>query len=41
MANQAVTLYTSSNSTFNLEEIPQPVNPTLKNTYVREEEALL
>ena len=37
MANQAVTLYTSSNSTFNLEEIPQPINPTPENTYVREE----
>jgi len=41
MDNQALGMYIGSNSTFNLEEIPQPVNPTLKNTYVREEEALL
>ena len=37
MANQALALYIGSNSTFNLEEIPQPINPTPKNTYVREE----
>jgi len=37
MANQALALHTGSNSTFNLEEIPQPVNPTPENTYVREE----
>jgi hypothetical protein len=37
MANKELALYTSSNSTFNLGEIPQPVNPTPKNTYVREE----
>ena len=37
MANQALALYTGSNSTFNLEEIPQPINPTPENTYVREE----
>jgi hypothetical protein len=36
MANKALALYTGSNSTFNL-EIPQPANPTPKNTYVREE----
>jgi len=37
MANQELALYTVSNSTFNLGEIPQPINPTPKNTYVREE----
>jgi hypothetical protein len=37
MANKALALYTGSNSTFNLEEIPQPINPTPENTYVREE----
>ena len=37
MANRELALYTSSNSTFNLGEIPQPVNPTAENTYVREE----
>jgi hypothetical protein len=36
MANNALALYTGSNSTFNL-EIPQPANPTPENTYVREE----
>ena len=37
MANRELALYTSSNSTFNLGEIPQPINPTPENTYVREE----
>ena len=37
MANQALALYTGSNSTFNLEEIPQPINQTPENTFVREE----
>ena len=37
MANRELTLYTGSNSTFNLGEIPQPINPTPKNTDVREE----
>jgi len=38
MDDKALALYTSSNSTFNLEEIPYPVNPALENTFVREEE---
>ena len=37
MVNKELALYTGSNSTFNLGEIPQPVNPTPENTYVREE----
>ena len=37
MANRELALYTGSNSTFNLGEIPQPINPTPKNTDVREE----
>ena len=37
MANQALAFYTSTNSTFNLEEIPQPINQTPENTFVREE----
>jgi len=37
MVNKELALYTGSNSTFNLGEIPQPINPTPENTYVREE----
>ena len=37
MANTELALYTGSNSTFNLGEIPQPINSTPENTYVREE----
>ena len=37
MANRELALCTGSNSTFNIGEIPQPINPTPKNTYVREE----
>ena len=37
MANRELTLYTGSNSTFNLGEIPQPINPTPENIYVRDE----
>ena len=37
MDDKALALYTSSNSTFNLEEIPYPVNPAIENTFVREE----
>ena len=37
MVNKELALYTGSNSTFNLGETPQSVNPTLENTYVREE----
>ena len=37
MVNKELALYTGSNSTFNLGEIPQPVNPTPLNTYVRDE----
>jgi len=41
MANRELALYTSSNSTFNLGEIPQPVNPTAENTYVERKHMLL
>ena len=37
MADKALALYIGSNSTFNLEEIPYPVNPAIENTFVREE----
>ena len=37
MSNRELALYTGSNSTFNLGETPQSVNPTLENTYVRKE----
>jgi len=37
MADKALALYIGSNSTFNLEEIPQPVNLVPENTFVRKE----
>lgn len=37
MANRELALYTESNTTYDLAEFPQPSNPTLENTFVREE----
>ena len=37
MADKTLALYTSSSSTYNLEEIPQAINLVPENTFVREE----
>jgi hypothetical protein len=40
MANKALALYTGSSSIFNLDEIPQAINPVSENTFVREARAV-
>ena len=37
MVKKTLALYTGSSSTYNLEGIPQAINPIPENTFVREE----